>query len=50
MSKYSVTDINTTDGKRYFLLRGGNASLSHRTYYKKKSSAVKKAKRLNENL
>ena len=50
MSKYSVTDINTTDGKRYFLLRDGKVSLSHRSYYKKKSSAQRKADRLNKNL
>jgi len=46
MSKYSVMKINTTDGVRYILKRGGQVSLSYRTYYKKKSNALKKAKSL----
>lgn len=47
-NKYSVASINTTDGKRYFLLRDGKVSLSHREYYKKKSTAQKKANKLNK--
>lgn len=49
-TKYSVMKMNTTDGVRYILKRGNNVSLSYRTYYKKKSNALKKAKLLNKNL
>lgn len=49
-NKYSVEKINTTDGVRYFLVRGGKVSLSHRTYYKKKSNAQAKANALNKRL
>lgn len=45
--KYSVDDINTTDGKRYIILRDGKVSLSERTYYKKKANAQKRANKLN---
>lgn len=48
MGKYNVASINTTDGKRYFLTRGGKVSLSYRSYYKKKSNAQKKANSLNK--
>lgn len=47
VSKYSVKELNTTDGKRYILLRGGKVSLSERTYFKKKSTAQKRANKLN---
>lgn len=44
---YTVASIRTTSGTRYILLKNGKASLSHRTYYKKKSNAISLAKRLN---
>ena len=47
MVKYTVDEINTTDGKRYYLLSNGKVSLSYRTYFKKKSNAQKKADSLN---
>ena len=49
MAKYSVKPLRTTDGMKYILVRGGQVSLSHRTYYSKKSSAMKKAQSLNKN-
>ena len=49
-TKYNVRKIRTTDGVKYQLFRGDQASLSHRTYYSKKSNADRKAKRLNDNL
>lgn len=50
MARYSVLKMNTTDGVRYILKRGEYVSLVHRTYYKKKSNALKKANKLNKNL
>lgn len=50
MAKYSVKQIPTTEGPRYILVRGGQVSYSHRTYYRKKSNALKKACSLNKNL
>jgi hypothetical protein len=50
VSIYSVKSINTTDGVKYILLRGGKVSLSNRTYYSKKSNAQRKADNLNKNL
>jgi len=47
MANYGVTKLQTTAGVRYILTRGGQVSHSHRTYYKKKSSALRKAKSLN---
>ena len=47
MSKYNVKKLRTTAGVRYQLFRGNMPSLSHRTYYKKKSKAQKKANQLN---
>ena len=50
MANYGVKQLRTTDGKKYILVRGGKVSLSHRTYYSKKSNALKKAKKLNESM
>lgn len=48
MGKYTVTSLNTTDGKRYILLFNRRVSLSYRTYYKKESNAQRVADRLNK--
>ena len=50
MSKYTVKPLRTTDGMKYILYRGDSVSLSHRTYYSKKSNALRKAKTLNMSL
>jgi len=49
-TRYNVKKLRTTDGTRYQLFRGDQVSVSHRTYFKKKSNAQKKASKLNENL
>ena len=49
MNKYGVAKIRTTAGDRYILVRGEHVSYSYRTYYKKKSNALKMAKKLNKN-
>lgn len=48
MAKYNVRKLRTTDGTKYVLFRGDQRSLSHKTYYSKKSNAEKKAKHLNK--
>lgn len=48
MGRYSIEKIRTTAGNRYIILVNGSVSLSHRTYYKKKSNALKKVAQLNK--
>jgi len=48
MVKYTVNEMNTTDGKRYIILNNGRVMPHNTTYFKKKSTAQKRADTMNK--
>lgn len=48
MVKYTVMEMNTTDGKRYIILNNGKVMQYNTTYFKKKTTAQKRADTMNK--